>query len=350
MLSGRATEEGTARFRDAAGAAPGHFRQAPGGLWLSSLGIGTYLGRDDAATDGLYAASVRRALQLGINVVDSAINYRNQRSERAVGAALRESGRARDGIVLCTKGGYIAFEGTRPADARAYLEEQFVAPGILDPAELVAGCHCMAPRYLDDQIERSRRNLGVECIDVYYLHNPETQLGEVPRAEFLRRLRSAFEALERACADGRIACYGAATWNGYRLEPGEEEYLSLHEVLEAAHAVAGNGHHFRALQLPFNLEMDEAATLRNQRDLTLLEAARAAHLMVFASASVLQGRLTQKLPQPLRDSLKGLDTDAQRALQFARSMEGISCALVGMKTPAHVDENAALAKVPPLAI
>src|SRR4051812_38996221 len=131
MLAGRATPEGTARFRDATGAALGHFRQAPDSLWLSSLGIGTYLGRDDAATDALYAASVRRALQLGLNVVDTAINYRNQRSERAVGAALRESGRARDGIVLCTKGGYIAFEGTRPADARAYLEEQFVAPGIL---------------------------------------------------------------------------------------------------------------------------------------------------------------------------------------------------------------------------
>src|SRR3954454_4709287 len=138
MLPGRATPEGTARFRDASGAAPGHFREA-GGLWLSSLGIGTYLGRDDAATDALYAASVRSALQRGLNVVDTAINYRNQRSERAVGAALRESGVARDGVVLCTKGGYIAFEGTRPADARAYLEEQFVAPGILDPAELVAG-------------------------------------------------------------------------------------------------------------------------------------------------------------------------------------------------------------------
>ena len=114
MLPGRATPEGTARFRDASAAAPGHFRPAVGGVWLSSLGIGTYLGRDDAATDALYAASVRRALQLGLNVVDTAINYRNQRSERAVGAAVRESGQDRDGIVLCTKGGYLTFDGARP--------------------------------------------------------------------------------------------------------------------------------------------------------------------------------------------------------------------------------------------
>jgi aryl-alcohol dehydrogenase-like predicted oxidoreductase len=350
MLAGRATVEGTSAFGEAAGAHPAHFRRGPGGVWLSSIGIGTYLGRDDAKTDALYANSVRRALQLGLNVVDTAINYRNQRSERAVAAALRESGVARDAVVLCTKGGYIAFDGARPSDARAFVEETFVAKGILHPDEIVAGCHAMAPRYLDDQIERSRRNLGVECIDVYYVHNPETQLGEVPRAAFLRRLRDAFEALEKACAAGRIGCYGAATWNGYRLEPGEEEFLSLQETLAAARDVAGDAHHFRALQLPFNLEMDEAATMRNQGDHTLLDAARAEGVTVFASASVLQGRLTQQLQQPVREAFAGLQTDAQRALQFARSTPGIACALVGMKTPAHVEENAALAKLGPAAL
>ena len=153
-----------------------------------------------------------------------------------------------------------------------------------------------------------------------------------------------------ACADQRIGCYGTATWNGYRLEPSEEEFLSLDEVLAAARDVAGDRHHFRAVQLPLNLEMDEAATLRNQGDRTLLEAAQAAGLTVFASASVLQGRLAQQLPEAVRDSLRGLATDAQRALQFARSTPGIACALVGMKTPAHVDENAALAKVAPAAL
>src|SRR5438067_13816964 len=121
MFPGRATPEGTARFRDAADAATGHFRRSPDGLSLSSLGIGTYLGGDDAKTDALYAASVRRSIQLGLNVVDTAINYRNQRSERAVGAALRESGQQRDGVVLCPKGGYLAFDHRRPHRARGFL-------------------------------------------------------------------------------------------------------------------------------------------------------------------------------------------------------------------------------------
>jgi aryl-alcohol dehydrogenase-like predicted oxidoreductase len=345
VLTGRATPEATAIFRDAGGAAPGHFRQGMG-VWLSSLGIGTYLGRDDAATDALYAKAVRRALQLGINVVDTAINYRNQRSERAVGVAVRESGVPRAQIVLCTKGGYLPFDGGRPHDVNGYIEETWIRPGLLKAEEIVDGCHSLAPRFLDDQIERSRRNLGVACIDLYYLHNPETQLGEVPRPEFLRRLRAAFEGLERACADGRIAGYGTATWNGYRLASDEEEHLSFAEVLAAARDAGGTSHHFRAVQLPFNIEMDEAAVFRNQGERTLLEAAREAGVAVFASASVLQGRLARKLPQPVREQLKGLATDAQRALQFARS--AVTCALVGMKTPAHVEENAALAGVPPL--
>ena len=329
----RATPEGTAKFRDASGAAQGHFREALGGLWLSSLGIGTYLGRDDAATDASYAQSIRRALQLGINVVDTAINYRNQRSERAVGAALREL--PREQAVVCTKGGYLPFDGGRPHDLKAYLDETFFAPGILRPEEIVAGCHSIAPRYLEDQIDRSLRNLRLDCIDLYYVHNPETQLGEVPRAEFRRRLRAAFEALEQACEAGRIAAYGAATWSGLRLEPDEEEFLALDELLAAARDAGGAGHRFKAVQLPFNAELDEAATLRNQGERTLLEKACDAGLAVFASASVLQGRLAQG------------PGEAQRALQFARSAPGITCALVGMKTPAHVEENAALATTPP---
>ena len=50
----------------------------------------------------------------------------------------------------------------------------------------------MAPKYLADQMERSLRNFGVEAIDVFYLHNPETQLTEVSAPEFRKRIRDAF--------------------------------------------------------------------------------------------------------------------------------------------------------------
>ena len=88
-------------------------------------------------------------------------------------ALVRAGGAAREGVVVATKGGFLPFDGPAP-------------PGLLRPGDLVAGSHCMTPRYLEDQIERSRVNLDLETIDIYYLHNPETQLGEVPRREVTR--------------------------------------------------------------------------------------------------------------------------------------------------------------------
>src|SRR5215469_1552989 len=90
LISGFATPEGTSRFRGRfAGRLPGHFREIRG-LWLSSIGLGTYLGEPDSATDDLYRNAINRAIELGVNVIDSAINYRHQRSERVIGEALRD--------------------------------------------------------------------------------------------------------------------------------------------------------------------------------------------------------------------------------------------------------------------
>jgi aryl-alcohol dehydrogenase-like predicted oxidoreductase len=69
---------------------------------------------------------------------------------------------------------------------------------------------------------------------------------------------------------------------------------------------------------------------------------------VFASASLLQGRLAQGLPREITRHLAGLDTDAQRALQFVRSTPGVTTALVGMRRREHVEENLATARVAPM--
>src|SRR5262249_40812058 len=77
VITGRATEEGTARYAGRArrDVLPEHFRLTERGLRLSSVGMGTYLGREDDATDGLYRRSIARALERSLNVLDSAINY-----------------------------------------------------------------------------------------------------------------------------------------------------------------------------------------------------------------------------------------------------------------------------------
>jgi aryl-alcohol dehydrogenase-like predicted oxidoreductase len=355
-LPGYATPEGTDRYRErfATKVAEDHFRQYHG-LWLSSIGLGTYLGDEVAATDQQYRDAVTRAVALGCNVVDSAINYRHQRSERAVGEALaflfRSGASAREEIVVATKGGFVPFDGGYPPDPRAYFHETFIQPGIMRPEDLVAGCHCMTPAYLRHQLDCSRHNLGLDCVDIYYIHNPETQLLEVSRDQFRQRLREVFATLEDAVARGTIRMYGTATWNGYRQPPSARDYLSLADLVALAREVGGSDHHFKVIQLPHNLGMPEALTRANQQVdgewVSTLEAASRLGILTMASASILQGQVARNLPTLLTEAFPGLTTDAQRAIQFVRSTPGLGVALVGMKQIAHVEENLATAAVPP---
>ena len=357
LISGSATAEGTTRYADRfAGRLPAEHFRGLDGLRCSTIGVGTYLGREDAATDVLYQDAIARALELGLNVIDTAVNYRHQRSERSIRTALETAIRrgtiGRDEAVVATKGGYIPFDGAVPRDARAWFTATYLETGIVEPGDVAGGSHCMTPRYLRDQIERSRANLGLETLDVYYVHNPEAQLEAVERPAFLARLRAAFEALEAAVGEGKIRRYGTATWNGYRVDPSAPGYLSLEELVAAARDAGGPDHHFKVIQLPYNLAMPEAFTRANQpvqgELVSVLEAARRLGVYVMASASIHQGQLTKNLPPAVAELLPGLATDAQRALQFVRSTPGIGTALVGMKSVAHVEENAGVAPTPPV--
>ena len=356
-MTARATPEGTKRYADKfqGRATNGHFREAQK-LVLPSLGIGTYLGEADAKTDEAYRATVVAAVENGIHLIDTAINYRLQRSERSIRVALEQlaqEGFSRDEIVLCTKGGYLTPDGTVPADPNEYFFREYVQKGILKAKDIVAGCHCMAPSYLKDQLERSLHNLGVEAVDVYYIHNPETQLSEVPREEFSARVRAAFTFLESSVRTEKIQYYGVATWNGFRQPAEARDALQLAEMEATACEIAGKEHHFRFVQLPFNLAMTEALTLGNQvvdgQRVTLIEAAEKLGIAVVASGSLLQGQVARKLPAFVRQAF-GLANDAESALQFARSAPGITTALVGMSKVEHVRANARLAGVPPATI
>jgi aryl-alcohol dehydrogenase-like predicted oxidoreductase len=356
-LTGWATSEGTFRYRDrfSSTAAQGHFRDAQG-LSLSSIGIGTYLGNPNEATDKMYAEAVWRAVQLGANVIDTAANYRFQRSERSIGQALRtlsqENEFRRDQIIICTKGGYLPFDGAPPRDVRSYIEDTFVRPGIADFDDFAGGSHCMTPSYLENQIRQSLRNMDLDCLDVYYVHNPESQLGFIAHDEFYLKLRNAFEFLEKSRAAGTIRMYGVATWNGFRVSPDSREYHSLPRMVALAREVAGEAHGFRFIQLPFNLAMPEPLTLRNQvvngQQVSVVEAAASLDITVISSASILQGRVASGLPANIREPLGFLRTDAQTAIQFVRSAPGITTALVGMRDIEHVVENLELATVDPL--
>ncbi len=358
-LHGCATPEATAAYAQRMGGrvAPGHFRLSSDGLTLSSLGIGTYLGAPDDAVDASYQAAIERALALGCNVIDTAINYRYQRSERAVGRALRAAIKRgdvqREEVVIATKGGFVPFDGAPPADPRRWVYDTFIESGLAHPNEFAANYqHCLAPAFLEAMIARSRENLGLDTLDIYYLHNPETQAIANTHETFRRRILDAFETLEAAVERGEIAAYGIATWSAFRVSPHAPDFLSLTELMGMAFEVAGEANHFCYVQLPYNLIMTEAYAFSTQQVgeefFSPIQAASELGLTVMTSATLKQGLLAQPFMADLSPYFPGLHADAERALQFARSTPGVTTALTGMSSPAHVEANLVVAQHPPI--
>lgn len=359
-LAGRATPAGTARYaarfvQPAPRAlAPSHYRTALG-LTLSSVGMGTALGEPTDAVDALYRSALAEAVHCGCNVLDTSASYRAQRSEVALGQALADLTRSgefcRDELVLTTKGGFIAHRFENPDDPVQYVYDNFIATGVAEPDDLAGGIHCIAPAYLSQQIAWSLRDIGLRTVDIYLIQNPETQLAFVDRTTLRKRLQLAFARLEEEVAAGRIGCYGVSSGDGLRRPPLSPGYMSLEILVRLATEVAGSNHHFRVVQLPLNVGMIEAATFRNQPVrgslLTAVDAAEALGLVVFAAAALAQGRVSERTGAALAEAFPKPRTYPQRALQFVRSLPGITTALFGSTQSEHVRENLAVAALPP---
>jgi aryl-alcohol dehydrogenase-like predicted oxidoreductase len=350
-----ATQTATWAYRDDHEAFARTFFRRYADCVVSSIGVGTYLGDPTDERDEQYHEAIVEALASGVNVVDTAINYRNQRSERVVGDAIRDAEIDREAALVATKGGFVPFDEERPADPAQYVFEEYVEPGIVDREDLARGQHAIAPGFVDDQLDRSLSNLDLDSIDLYYVHNPETQLAERSAEAVYDQLEATFTRLEERVADGDIRHYGVATWEAFRVPADHDSYLSLPEVVRrarsAADAAGADTTHFRAIQLPFNVQMADAFTVEAHEGpegpQSALEFAHEAGIDVFTSASMMQGQLADRLPQDVAAKLSG-ETPAQRAINFARSAPGVTSSLVGMGSPAHVAENVAAGTYEPL--
>ena len=185
MISGYATNEGTSKFVQNSAVNKENFNNVDE-LLLSNVGMGTYLGEPDSKTDELVKNAVKKSIKSGINVIDTAINYRAQKAERSVGKAISElideGAISREEIFISTKNGYVTNDAEIPGDFWAYIKDEYVKKGIIKEGDISSGYHCMTVSYLEDQLNRSLKNLNLDCIDLLYLHNAvEGQIKDISK-------------------------------------------------------------------------------------------------------------------------------------------------------------------------
>jgi diketogulonate reductase-like aldo/keto reductase len=142
----------------------------PGGDTVAALGQGTWNIGDDRQQRAAEIESLRRGLDLGLTLIDTAEMYGDGRSELLIGEAI--AGR-RDEVFLVSK----------------------VYP------------HNASRRAMPASCEASLKRLGTDRIDLYLLHWP----GSVPLAETVQ----AFEALQR---DGKIRHWGVSNFDTRRMK------------------------------------------------------------------------------------------------------------------------------------
>jgi aryl-alcohol dehydrogenase-like predicted oxidoreductase len=358
VLNGYATSSETKKYLEYAvqnGKPSSHFRLFDG-LYLSSIGIGTYLGNPNTEDDKAMENAVYESVKSGaVNVIDTAINYRAMKSEKSIGRALsrliKEDIISREQVFICTKNGYITNDADYPKiDVMEYIQNMFISTGLIDSKDISSGYNVLNPNYIARCIDKSLLNMHLSTIDLMYIHNAfESWYNDVSKEQFLEMLSKVFETYEKYRSNNKIRYYGMATWTCFRVQKNSKEYLSLEEVVNIAQKVGGKEHGFRFIQLPYNLAYSEALLLRNQdvgleKNLTILEAAEKLNIKVFTSIPLFQSRLLRaKIPDYM-----GLNDQVAKLVQIIRSSPSVIAPLIGYKKPEHIEQNLKVANIPPL--
>ncbi len=159
-----------------------------GGLPRYALGTGGLPVAEGPSGGDTAAEVIALAIECGLNWIDTASLYQRGRAEGAVGRALR--GRPRDSFLLSTKTGYVMNEATVAA---------MVIP---DPRVVRYPPQDFGYDATMRSLERSFERLGVEHVDIVFLHAPTAaHLGEIESG--------AMPALEELVKAGKIGAIGA---------------------------------------------------------------------------------------------------------------------------------------------
>jgi aryl-alcohol dehydrogenase-like predicted oxidoreductase len=330
-----------------------------GDFFISSLGLGSFRKEPYREENYLkqvnFYESTKTALKNGINFIDTASVYRYQESEKEIGRALKdmmEKGEIlRENFIVSSKAGFIPLEFPFPENPYEWIDEKIIKTNLAAKEEIVTDQHCMNPKFLKWSLNNSLKNLNIECIDIFFLHNPEAQLGYVERKTVIERIKKAFEFFEEMVEKNKIKYYGIASWNAFLYEETHPEYLSLKEMVDIAKSITEK-HHFKYIQTPFNLAKPHMLNYVNQvfedgKYYTLYQCAKEYGINIINSSPLLQMNLFKgKFNKDVKELTNTFDfSDIITALQFARSNGALST-VFGSINPEHVKENLLLSYIP----
>lgn len=357
-MNNYATKEGTFSYLKQFPKYSKDFYRFDGDVFISSLGLGTFRKEPYREENYIvnYKDSVKLSIVNGINLIDTAINYRYQTSEREIGEALQElfddKLASREQVVITSKAGFLPLDFPFPENPYTWIQENVLDTKLATKDDIIVDQHCLAPAYLRWSVEQSLKNLQLDTLDILFLHNPEMQLGYVDYKILKKRIKKAFELFEKLVQEGKIRNYGIACWNGFLYDETHTEYISLKDMVEIAQEVGGKDHHFKYVQSPYNIAKADAYNFSNQqgpdgRYYTLMQAVNGYGLKMMASSSLLQANVFKsKFDSKVGDLLGTSElNDVASALQFAR-MGNVVSALFGAVDPKHVEDNLLLAYIP----
>ncbi len=280
-------------------------------LHVSRMVLGTWVtggwawgGADDEASH----RAILRSLELGVNFIDTAPVYGFGKSEEVVGQALKEWGR-RDTVVVATKCG---------------LE--------WDEKERIR--RNSRPDRIRSEVEASLARLGVERIDLYQIHWPDTQTP----------FEDSMEAMKRLQEEGKIRWIGLSNFSPEQVRPCLETG-PVHS-LQPPYNLFERG--AEAEILPFCLE-HEVATLVYGGLCRGLLTGKFKGNEAFPRGDLRRGDPKFK-PDRFKHYVKAVGelgrmaasygkTSAQFALRWALQQPGVTGVIAGARTPAQAEDN-----------
>ncbi|GAA0126945.1 aldo/keto reductase [Clostridium sp. CTA-19] len=339
-IDGYATLEGTKMYFNKMSVDNSILRRTP---WFYTLpmAIGTYLGETKEVHSELYVDSIIYGLSHGVNYVDTAAIYREMRSEKDIGKALEylineKRLIKRKEIVISSKAGIIDNNYDLGISCSDYINNIILKePSIKRENQIIEenqAIYSIDSALHEFSLKNSMENLKVSTIDIMYIHNPELSMSILKEKEFYNQLQELFKFYEQQVKNGRIRFYGMATWYAFRVEENNPMHISLEKVVSLAKKVGGEGHHFKFIQMPYNIKNTEASTSKtqkvNNRYVTPIEAANRLDLFVTISAPLNQCK-----------DFDNSEFNYKKLIDYVINTKGVYAAMIGSKRRENLIKN-----------